>query len=155
MIWTYLVIYGIAFGILSSIAVKKKNRDQLGWFVVGFLFGVFGLIAAILMDKTGEPHDQESFKSPFDASTQTKKCPDCAETIKLEAKICRFCNRRFTDNELIQQTHAARQRYEGKERQLIEDPRPKWECPACNQLNKSTNKLCSNCLAERPARADP
>lgn len=28
---------------------------------------------------------------------QTKKCPECAETVKAAARICRFCNHRFSE----------------------------------------------------------
>jgi len=32
--------------------------------------------------------------------SDTKKCPKCAETIKLEAIVCRFCNHAFSENEV-------------------------------------------------------
>ena len=58
MFWFFFIFifYGIAFGVLSAIAVKNKNRDQAGWFFIGFLFGVFGLIAALIVDQIAPPN---------------------------------------------------------------------------------------------------
>lgn len=36
-------------------------------------------------------------------SDETKTCPDCAETIKAAAKVCRFCGHRFEVEQLVEQ----------------------------------------------------
>ena len=38
--------------------------------------------------------------------TETKKCPMCAETIKLEALKCRFCGEEFDSGEVAKQVEA-------------------------------------------------
>ncbi|MDX9742807.1 MAG: SHOCT domain-containing protein [Arcobacteraceae bacterium] len=43
-----IVILWILFGIFSSIIASNKNRNALGWFFVGLLFGPFGLLVAFL-----------------------------------------------------------------------------------------------------------
>lgn len=40
-------------------------------------------------------------KSTADAD-DLKKCPDCAEMIKIDAKVCRHCGRRFSPLEIAE-----------------------------------------------------
>lgn len=40
----YSIIGGILFGSICAYAAKKKNLNQLGWFALGFAFGVFALV---------------------------------------------------------------------------------------------------------------
>ena len=40
-----------------------------------------------------EDHQRSFKEGAFSDSTGTRKCPHCAETIKADAKVCRFCNR--------------------------------------------------------------
>ena len=34
---------------------------------------------------------------------ETKKCPACAESIKIEARVCKHCGYKFSEDKLIQQ----------------------------------------------------
>lgn len=134
-----IVIDGIVCGFLSAIIASSKGRDSGPWFLVGLIFGIFGLIAAAGIGKA-EPKvsgalTAEKWKcskcgflndskmalcqnvvvradgvktlcsTKRSASMETvqvnlateKKCPMCAEVVKIEAKICRFCNHKFED----------------------------------------------------------
>lgn len=145
MTWVFLVIYGIAFGILSSIAVKNKNRDQGIWFLVGFLFGIFGFIAAIIIDKYEPEKNKIGQPRDFDPSIITKKCPDCAEEIKLEAKVCRFCRREFTEEEVAEQIRSEKVKYSELFDHRHSSDSSEWQCPICYTNNDETNSKCKEC----------
>ncbi len=44
----------------------------------------------------------------FNPAEATRSCPDCAEIIKAQAHVCRFCGRRFADEEVASAVEAAR-----------------------------------------------
>ena len=99
MDWVPLILlYSIAFGTVTSISAKSKNRDQITWFIVGFFLGVFGLIASLLVEKAPKEDIESSEPS------RKKKCPDCAEEIILQARVCRYCGRKFDESEIASVT---------------------------------------------------
>ena len=46
-LWTLL--FGLVLGAVCSYFAKTRGRDALGWFALGFFFGIFGLIALFII----------------------------------------------------------------------------------------------------------
>jgi len=58
---------------------------------------------------------------------ETKACPDCAETIKLKAKKCRFCGKEFDAKEVAKQVEMSRIK--------IAESQGITQCPQCKGWN--------------------
>lgn len=44
----------VAFAVVTALAAAARGRNPLGWGLIGGVFGIFGLIAVLVM-KPGEP----------------------------------------------------------------------------------------------------
>jgi len=102
----------LLFAIFSAVIASSKNRSGGGWFLIGFLFGPFGLLVAALpavepaTGRLGGLANAAGFAQE-PAGSEHRKCPFCAEVIKAEAVVCRFCGRDLplppaSDSELLQ-----------------------------------------------------
>lgn len=80
----------LIIAIICGVVASSKGRSGIGWFLLGFLFSFFALIlVALLPSLKGKPG--EEVVSPGTHG----KCPDCAEVVRLEAKVCKHCGKRF------------------------------------------------------------
>lgn len=73
------LVVGIFFGGVAAAIAGQKGRGELRWFLVGFFFNLIGLLVLFL--------------PPVPKAGILRKCPRCAEVIKAEATVCRFCGR--------------------------------------------------------------
>jgi hypothetical protein len=81
-----LLIIWLLFGVAGGIVLANKGRSGCGGFALGFLLGPIGLIIALVMQTDHREIDKRALENG-----DLRKCPSCAELIKVEARKCRFC----------------------------------------------------------------
>jgi hypothetical protein len=87
-----LFVQAVISAILSNHLADKKGYEATPWALAGFFFGVLGLIAA-----AGLPLKQPSSQK----YNLVKNCPDCAETILLNALVCKYCGKKFEKDQIV------------------------------------------------------
>ena len=78
----------VLLGLIPAVIARSKGRSFFGFWIYGALLFIVALPHVLLAKPNVTALEAQQL-----SSGAHRKCPHCAEVIKQEARVCRFCGR--------------------------------------------------------------
>jgi hypothetical protein len=82
------IVVAILIGLIPAAVAASKGRSFMAWWFYGAALWIVAMPWSLMLKP-----DRKAIEARELSSGDTRKCPHCAEIIKAEAKVCRFCGR--------------------------------------------------------------
>lgn len=84
----FIVIFWLILAILVGVFAGSKGRSGIGFFFLALIFSpLIGFVIALVVSPITKVTEARALESG-----EVKKCPSCAELVKIEAEICKHCS---------------------------------------------------------------
>jgi phosphotransferase system glucose/maltose/N-acetylglucosamine-specific IIC component len=82
-----IFVFWLIFAILVGVYASNKGRSGIGFFLLAVITSpLIGFIIALVVSPNTKVAEEKAL-----SSGEMKKCPHCAELVKVEATICKHC----------------------------------------------------------------
>ncbi len=112
-----VVVVWFVCALIAAAICEGKGHSAVAGFFLGLLLGPIGVIIAAVLSSDETVLEERALNSG-----QMRKCPYCAEPVRWDAKVCRYCGRELTATELLREgIRASKEGRKADARELLQE----------------------------------